>query len=135
MKCAAHAHARFMLSGGLATTTLVRLAPFMAMEAVLLGAWCTAVQPAQKMSQTSQSACARSWPARPALRFESYPLAAGLWHILHRPTRVFYRPTLEALFARTGGGAHLCSKSRSSAPYVPRCSLIEKPASRYRGRK
>ena len=79
MKCAAHAHAGFTLSGGLATTTLVRLAPSMAMEAVLLGAWCTAVQPAQKMSQTSQSACARSWPARPALRLIAIPwlLACG----------------------------------------------------------
>ena len=57
----------FTLSGGLATTTLVRLAPSMAMEAVLLGAWCTAGQLAQKLSNLS----VRELPIlRQALLFE-----------------------------------------------------------------
>ena len=55
------------LSGGLATTTLVRLVPSMAMEAVLLGAWCTAGQLAQKLSNLS----VRELPIlRQALLFE-----------------------------------------------------------------
>ena len=55
------------LFGGLATTTLVRLAPSMAMEAVLLGAWCTAGQLAQKLSNLS----VRELPIlRQALLFE-----------------------------------------------------------------
>ena len=66
------------LFGGLATTTLVRLAPSMAMEAVLLGAWCTVVGRILAVSH--------------GLRLPVFPAAASSKSLLH-VTKALVLPT------------------------------------------